>query len=421
MNRLLLSDELPYRFQAPRLDPLWIGLGRFSARSMLKKPHRIESIAIEGDSLLKGLIRKGDGILLTPNHTDHADSHLMFALSRAVGLPFYYMAAYQIFRGHRSWVLPRIGVFPVDREGADLTAFKTAVDLLVKANNPLVVFPEGEIYHTADRLTPLREGAVALAATAANKLAKSGKTVWVVPVAIKYRYLDPESTAVALHTLMDDLERRLTWWPRRHKTLVDRIYDYAEAMMGVKEFEYLGATQAADLPDRLKTLCEHIVSTIERRHGLGQNSRRSAEITSLPERVKAIRRHCLDRLAKPETTAEQVAEIRRELHDVFVATQIFSYPGDYVREKPSVERLAETLMKFEEDVLAIPEVAPKGDRRAIIKLGEPIDLAKRLEEFPKLRTAIPVLTSELETRMQGLLDAIGAEATIDTKTDQSIF
>ena len=78
-------------------------------------------------------------------------------------------------------------------------------------------------------------------------------------------------------------------------------------------------------------------------------------------------------------------------------------------------------MKFEEDVLAIPEVAPKGDRRAIIKLGEPIDLAKRLEEFPKLRTAIPVLTSELETRMQGLLDAIGAEATIDTKTDQSIF
>ena len=406
MNRLPLSDQLPYRFQSPRLVPLCLWFGRITARSMLKKPHRIENITIEGESLVNGLIGGGDGVLLTPNHTDHADSHVMFALSRAVGLPFYYMAAYQIFQGRRGWMLPRVGVFPVDREGADLTAFKTAVEILVKAKNPLVIFPEGEMYHIGDRVTPLREGAIALAATAANRLSKTGKTVWIVPVGIKYRYLDPEATAVALHDLMDELERRLTWWPRRDRTLVDRIYDYAEAMIGLKEFEYLGETQTGKLPDRLKSLCEHIVGTIERKRMIGQNDRRPRESPSVPERVKAIRRHCLDRLAKPETTPEEVAEIRRELHDVFVAVQIFSYPGDYVLEKPTVERFAETLMKFEEDLLGTPEVEPKGDRRVIVKVGEPIDLGKRLQEFPKLRTAIPALTSELETRMQGLLDAI---------------
>ena len=151
MNRLPLSDELPYRFQPPRLVPLCLWFGRITARSMLKKPHRISEVSIEGASIVKDLLGKGDGGLLAPNHTDHADSHVMFALSRAVGLPFYYMAAYQIFRGHRGWFLPRVGVFPVDREGADLTAFKTAVDLLVKAENPLVVFPEGEMYHLGGR------------------------------------------------------------------------------------------------------------------------------------------------------------------------------------------------------------------------------------------------------------------------------
>ena len=407
MNRLPLSDELPYRFQPPRLVPLCLWFGRITARAMLKKPHRISEVSIEGASIVKDLLGKGDGVLLAPNHTDHADSHVMFALSRAVGLPFYYMAAYQIFRGHRGWFLPRVGVFPVDREGADLTAFKTAVDLLVKAENPLVVFPEGEMYHLGDLVTPLREGAAALAATAANRLSKTGKTVWIVPVGIKYRYLDPEATTRELHELMDHLERRLTWWPRRDKTLVNRIYDYAEAMIGLKEFEYFGKTQTGELPNRLESLREHILGTLERKHAIGQSDRRPRELPSVPERVKAIRRHCLDRLAKPETTQEEVAEIRRELHDVFVAVQIFSYPGDYVREKPTVERLAETLMKFEEDILGTPEVEPKGDRRVIVKLGEPINLGKRLEECPKLRTAIPAITSELESRMQGVLDEIG--------------
>lgn len=406
MNRLPLSDELPYRFQPPRLVPFCLWFGRITARSMLKKPHRIETVSIEGASIVKDLAGKGDGILLTPNHTDHADSHVMFALSRAVGLPFYYMAAYQIFRGHRGWFLPRVGVFPVDREGTDVTAFKTAIDLLVKAENPLVIFPEGEMYHLGDRVTPLREGAAALAATAANRLSKTGKTVWIVPVGVKYRYLDPVATSLELNELMDGLERRLTWWPRRDKTLEDRIYDYAEAMIGLKEFEYLGMTQIGELPERLKSLCEHIIGTIERKHATVQTGRRPRELPSVPERVKAIRRHCLDRLAKPETTEAEVAEIRRELHDVFVAVQIFSYPGEYVREKPTVERLAETLMKFEEDILGTPEVEPKGDRRAIVKIGEPINLGQRLEESPKLRTAIPAITSELEARIQGLLDGI---------------
>ena len=53
-------------------------------------------------------------------------------------------------------LLPRIGAFPIDREGADLRAFKAGVEILARGRQPLVIFPEGEVYHVYDRLTPLR-------------------------------------------------------------------------------------------------------------------------------------------------------------------------------------------------------------------------------------------------------------------------
>ena len=103
-----------------------------------------------------------------------------------------------------------------------------------------MIFPEGEIYFLADRLTPLREGAAALAATAAKRLAKRGKTVWVVPVGIKYRFLDGHDPTPAFASVMDRLEDRFTWRPRPDRPLVERIYRYAEGMLGLKELEYLG-------------------------------------------------------------------------------------------------------------------------------------------------------------------------------------
>ena len=57
---------------------------------------------------------------------------------------------------------------------------------LLTTGQTLVVFPEGEIYHTNERLTPLREGVAFMAVTAQKDLEKEqkGRQVWVVPAAI---------------------------------------------------------------------------------------------------------------------------------------------------------------------------------------------------------------------------------------------
>jgi 1-acyl-sn-glycerol-3-phosphate acyltransferase len=396
-----LADQLPYRFYPPRLDPLCLRVSDWVGPLMLRREHRVEEVDIAGTEHLAPLLERGDGVLLTPNHPDHADCFLMFELSRRLRRPFYYMAAYQIFRGKKQWLLPRIGVFPVDREGSDLTAFKAGVDVLARASNPLVIFPEGEIYHVSDRLTPIREGAVAVAAAASRKLADAGRAAWIVPVALKYRFLDRADPMPAMLRVMDRLEAHANWWPRADRALVERIYDFAEAMMGLKEYEYLGECRPGPLTERIADLARSILDRIEdRRAGKRRDD-------TVPVRVKEMRRACLDALADPATTPEQAHALRHDLHDLFVAVQCFSYPGDYVRRGPTLERASETLMKFEQDFLGAGEVAPHGPRRAILRIGEPIDVRARLSSSGRARQAVSALSAELEARMQGLLDTIG--------------
>ena len=407
MNRLPLSDQLPYTFYPPRLQPFCLWLGRRLVRGMVRKHHWVEEVDFAGVEQLRPLLDRGDGVLIAPNHTDHADSYLMFEFSRRVNRPFYYMAAYQIFQGRNEWFLPRIGVFPVDREGSDLTAFKTGVDVLSQGKHPLVVFPEGEIYHLGDRVTPLREGALALAATAAKRLVEKGKNVWIVPVGIKYRYLENHDPTPALHDLMDELERRATWWVDRNKNLVERIYHYAGGMLHLKEYEYFGEPQHGPLTERIAALREHILHGVESRRMPEGKRRTACSALGVPERVKELRKACLEALADPKTTPDQATALRKDLHDLFVAVQSYCYPGDYVRQCPTLERAAETLAKFEEDFLGVYMVRPRGPRRAVIRLGEPIDVGARLAAAGKPRLAVPALTTELEVKIQALLDAIG--------------
>ena len=73
--------------------------------------------------------------------------------------------------GVMQWYLAKKGarLLSIDRESTDRQAFKTAVNILQSQPVPLVIFPEGDIYHTTDRVTPFREGAAAIALSAARR------------------------------------------------------------------------------------------------------------------------------------------------------------------------------------------------------------------------------------------------------------
>ena len=73
----------------------------------------------------------------------------------------------------------------------------------------------------------------------------------------------------------------------------------------------------------------------------------------MPERVKAVRQQIITRLTELPADDPLRRQGEQDLEDVFLVVQLFSYPGDYVAQQPTVERLAETLDKFEEDILHV--------------------------------------------------------------------
>jgi 1-acyl-sn-glycerol-3-phosphate acyltransferase len=386
-------------FWPPRPSRFWsAALAPFRAW-YLRRYFRVAEVVIDGAGDFGRQFGPGDGVLIAPNHSHDSDPHVLMEVARRLRRPFYFMAAWQIFRTHwgiDGWVLQRMGAFSVDREGCDRRAVRQAVELM-STGRTLVVFPEGEIYHLNDRLTPLLEGVAFMALTAQRDLDKAGAggRVWVVPAAIRYRYV--EEIGPRLEAAVTRLEARLFLKPAAGAPLPARITRLGEILLTLKEKEKLGHSREAegDLPARIAFFVNALLERLEKEH-----LKKSPAAETVPLRVKALRRHVLEIWADEKADATARRQARAALDDVQLVLQLYSHPGDYVAEKPCVERIAETVEKFEEDIYG--SARPKGRRRARVVFGEPIDL-KAAMGAGRARQAAGDVTDRLEEAIRGLM------------------
>ncbi len=395
-------DGVQPDFWPPRHSPFWQAALAPLRRYYLHRYYGIAEVVVEGQERLVQGIAPADGVLLAPNHSHDSDPHVMMEVGRRAHRRFAFMAAWQIFRSHwgiDGWVLQRMGAFSVDREGCDRRAIRQAVEFL-SSGHALVVFPEGEIYHLNDRLTPLLEGVAFMALTAQRELEKAaaGGRVWVVPAAIRYRYLD--DVTPQLEAAVAELEGRLMWKPPPGAALHQRVILLGEVLLTIKEKEKLGrsAEGEGDLPTRIARLTANLLERLETEH-----LKKTPSAETVPLRVKALRRHLLAVWTDEQADPVERKKARAALDDVQLVLQLYSYPGDYLTEKPSIERLAETVEKFEEDTYGAAR--PKGRRRARVLLGEPIDLKQAAAD--RARTAAHDVTGRLEEAIVGLMKAGG--------------
>lgn len=400
-----MRDRIPKRgetpgFWPPRYSAPWVRLLTPLHRRMLRSHHGIADVTIEGlDRFAK--LDPADGVLVCPNHSYTGDGSVMMEVSRRAPRPLHIMAAYHVFQGHRGldgWLLQRAGAFSVDREGCDRRAIRTATELL-STGKAVVIFPEGEIYHTNEKLTPLREGVAFMAVTAQRDLekAKSPARVWLMPTAIRYGFVG--DVTPALEQSLAGLEARLLLKPKPGAPLHERIVRFGEMMLTLKEKEHLGRSHddpGETLPGRLARLVNALLEKLETAH-LGKANADQA----VPVRVKLLRQRLLDVMCEEDATADVSAAARAALDDVHLVLQLYSYPGDYISTNPTLERMAETIEKFEEDVYGT-YVPPKGQRRATVTFGEPLDVKAQLGTG-KARTAATELTAKLEAAISALM------------------
>jgi 1-acyl-sn-glycerol-3-phosphate acyltransferase len=389
MQRVVIDE--PYEFVPPVYSDWWPWGLRFYLRRYLRKAFGVHSVECRHVERLRASLAAGHSIMLAPNHCRLADPVVLGILGMEADCHLFAMASWHVFKQSRfvTFMTRRMGAFSVLREGNDRQALDTAIDILIARQRPLIMFPEGAITRHNDLIEEMMDGPSFIARQAAKRLQKLGKPGGVVihPVAIRYAFQGDLTTT--LHPVLEDLERRLSWQPLMHLSIVDRIGKLGQALLTLREIESLGEARAGNLYERAEFLVQHLLTKLERDWKITDTS------GSVIARVKRIRTAILPDMAAGRVTPEERARRWRDLADAYYAQQLSHYPRDYIlREKNLPERIVETVERFEEDftdkmrinepfhtVIQVGEAIPVGTQRTRDEAGDPImaDVRRQLQ------------------------------------------
>jgi hypothetical protein len=281
----------------------------------------------------------------------------------------------------QSFLLRRAGAFSIYREGMDKQAVTTSIEILETAERPLVIFPEGHISRTNDRLTPMLEGTALIARQAAKKRAKDEKKVVIHPVALRYSF--PFDVMPPAARMLDEIETRLTWRPSRELSLHERFKRVAAGLLALKELQYLGRTQEGTIDERVRTLIDAILRPLESEW---VNSNGDGHPVA---RVKRLRTAILADMVKGDLAEVEKARRWRLLEDATFAQQLYHYPPGYLTDGAPPGRIIETVERFEEDLTG--RVTVHGPIEAKVVVGDAIEVGTGREargESDPLMTAI---------------------------------
>ncbi|HLJ09835.1 MAG TPA: 1-acyl-sn-glycerol-3-phosphate acyltransferase [Planctomycetaceae bacterium] len=382
--------EKPYRFHPPYLGRFWPWFMQRITRRKLRNDFGVVDVECRGVDRLKTSLAAGHGILLALNHCRPCDPLVVNEACRHAATIPLVMASWHLFApgGFKAFLLRRAGAFSVYREGMDRQALAAAVDILNQARRPLLIFPEGVISRHNDRLNSMMDGTSFVARSAAKKRAEQNPAGQVVvhPVALRYHFRG--NLEQSLHPVLDEIERRFCWRPKRELDLFERIYRVGESLMCLKEIEYLGQPQQGAIPERLTRLIDHLLMPLETEWLKGQR-----EATTV-SRVKRLRMAILPEMIRGEVSDAERDRRWRQLGDMYLAQQLSCYPPDYIKSNPTPERLLETVERFEEDTTDSARV--HGPMAATVEIGEAIPVAATRDRGGLDDTLIQTLEQRLQ-------------------------
>ncbi|MEN9226006.1 MAG: 1-acyl-sn-glycerol-3-phosphate acyltransferase [Thermostichus sp. DRC_bins_24] len=338
--------------------------------------------------------------------------------------------------GWLGWLLAHLGGIPVHRgRRVDRLALNASRRLLIDGQFPFAVAPEGATNGHSERLNPLEPGTAQLCFWCVEDLAKAGRSeaVVIVPVGIQYRYTDPSWEK--LERLLQRLERlsglvvqpldpkaekqRNTLYAQRVCRLGQHLLTQMEAFYVPNHNSHEEEQAAPDFNTRLDRVCQRALEIAETHFGLpvaqGDWNGRCRRIEEAawtqiyreelrdPSSLSPLWRGLLDWKAQQATLQMQ----HMRLVESCVAVR-----EEYLLEKPSFERLAETtLILF--DVLArlkgeaYPARPRLGWRGVRFTVGDPISVTERWENYRQGRQgskqAVAQLTQDLQLALERMI------------------
>lgn len=394
MQRVVFDE--PYTFIPPYRGKLWAKLFEYYLPHYHRKMNGIVEHEIRDVELLKQSIDAGHGIVLAPNHCRPSDPMVMGFLQSACGACTHTMASWHVFKQSpmQSFMARRLGAFSIYREGMDRTAINCAIDILEHARRPLIIFPEGVISRTNDRLSELMDGTAFIARSAAKKRAKQtpeGKVV-IHPVALKYEFLGDVDATV--RSVLENVEHHLTWRPQLHLSLFQRIVKIGHALLTLKECEYLGDAREGSIFSRLRRLIDRML------HPLEDEWLKGHQEGDVVTRVKRLRSEIIPVMVN-RGMSDAERDLRwKQLGDCYYAQQLSFYRPGYLRPDSPPERFLETAERFEEDLTDFARVHTGW--RVIMKICEPIEVSPKRDRSATTDPAMDATQASLQAAIDGL-------------------
>jgi 1-acyl-sn-glycerol-3-phosphate acyltransferase len=441
-------------FLPPRLDGRVLGAARLLLPLWLRRAG-LRPQPVQGLERLQGAMERFQAgrsrLLLAFRHPSLDDPAVMaHLLWRNLGrsgrfrphphAQFLYDRGIPLWAGEgTSWLLSRLGGCSIQRGTLDLPALRTARALLLDGPHPFAAAPEGATNGHNEVVSALEPGVAQLAFWTADDLAKAGRpeATELLPIGLQYSFRG--SVWPAIEALLAQLERdaglppdpghrldperlyeRLIALAERMLSLLERFYreayhrDLPGAPAGTGETGAGAGEASAGIDARLPRLLDAALMVAE--EPLGVKAR-----GDLPDRCRRIEQASWERLYPPvngqaEATvlerglaARLAEETARRMWHMRMVEAFVAVSGRYVRDCPSQERFADTLLLLWDTQCRIrggdPGQRPRlGQRCARITIGEPLLVNTRLAEYrADRRGAVASLTAELQQRLEALI------------------
>ncbi len=329
-------------------------------------------------------------VVYLPNHSNLDDGLIMFLLSARVGQLFNYVVAYEAFRGPIGKLMQIVGAYSIRRGVGDRDSIVQTLQLLQQPQCKLVIFPEGGCSYQNDTVMPFRSGAVELSFKAMEKIAKKNAVpdFYLVPVSINYKYKN--ATTAEIDRGLKELETALNL-PLKEDDFYSRLRKVGDRVLRNLETEYGVSAQSSDWNQRMDRLRERMLDYCEKKLSLVPSP-------ALPNRERIYKVQSILFFLAP---GDRQPDIDYEhIYQTTVRLLNFDaiYDG-YVADKPTKERFIATIDRLEREVFKIDRPKFKGWRRAIVKIGTPIDLKEYWQSYKNIPQTIgqDLLSSRQET------------------------
>ena len=338
------------------------------------------------------------------------------------------------------WLFSRLGGVPVRRgKRVDKNAIQMARELFAHAEMPIAIAPEGGTNGHSSIVSPLEPGVAQLGFWCVEDLKKANRKeqVFIIPIGIKYSYVNPPWQKIdwLLSKLETDSGLPVTEinanGKEREGILYHRVLRLAEYLISEME-EFYRRFYHQEFPEIITSEILINEALITRLHRLMDTALKITEkyfnLQSQGNFIDRCRR--LEDAGWNYIYRDDIADIqslppfKRGLADwvaqeadlkmqhMRIAESFVAVTSNYILEKPTPERFAETILLMF-DMLSriqdstLPGRPRLGLKQAMIFVGEPININERWESCQGnkqvLRKGVSELTQDLQMMLESLI------------------